>query len=164
MVVTSRPWASSAKIRQESTVLPSSSTVQAPHRPHYSLLWCPSGATLRAFSRSSDWRGSIATSYGVPFTVSVMRRFHKPCSCLCGTSLFHSICNIRAADSVQRFAQHFYHVLAIFSGTTYVRNRAGLLQPLYDLLRPAMPHWAVDRAGRFLPVWPVVGMAPQRPD
>src|SRR5262249_25196799 len=101
MVVTSRPWASSAKIRQASTVLPSSSTVQAPPSPSLQPSLVPVRCSSSRSSCNSDWRGSIATSYGVPFTVSVMRRF-TCLSCICGTPCSYSICSILSADSMQR--------------------------------------------------------------
>src|SRR5215813_6389240 len=120
MVVTSRPWASSAKIRQESTVLPSSSTVQAPHSPSLQPSLVPVRCNSSRSSCNNDCCGSIATSYGVPFTVSVMRRFTS-LSCVCSPRhvllehLQHTQGRLYTA-----LAQYFHHVFAIRRRTAHV--------------------------------------------
>src|SRR5262249_9507590 len=127
MVVTSPPCASSAKIKQESAVLPSSSTVQAPPSPSLQPSLVPVRCSSSRSSCSNDWRGSMATSYGVPFTVNVIRRFTS-LSCVCGPRhvllehLQHTQGRLHTA-----LAQHFHHVFAIRRRTAHVGDRAGFL-------------------------------------
>src|ERR1700690_1222305 len=73
MVMTGVPAACAANIRQERTVTPSNSTVQAPHTPCSQPACAPLRSSRSRRQSSKVVRGSTSISCSVPLTLSSMR-------------------------------------------------------------------------------------------